>query len=309
MEAARILLMSASPRSREVLPKAIHDLRPNLSIEVAARISEAVEKASAKPFDAAVVCADTPDELAYLIRIKKRKPDLPVVMLTRVSEPGFESLSEAMGAEVIIKKSSGLEETTRALVTALEMRALVRAQKPLIARSGELAREIRELARQNRRLIEMAMGFSAAEESGFYTLLVEDDPSQALFLVRALARAKLSPFVRTVETVDAGMDYLAGVGPYADRERHPIPALIISDLNLPGKSGLDFLKWVRSRPETRNTGFIMLTSSERDQDIDEAYRLGANLYLIKQERPGEIVDVVRTVLAQYHARKAGFGPV
>lgn len=305
MVQAKILLMSASPRSREALPRALRDQGPNLSIETAGQVPEALAMIAAGSYDAAVLCADTADELSDLIRIKKRNPTLPIVMLTRVTEPGFGPLATSMGAATVVRKTSGLEETAKALAMALETQALLRAQKVLLSRSSELVRDIRTLCRQNRKLVEMALGFTAAEEENFHTLLVEDDPDETRFLLRSVTKAKLPVVVHTVVSAEAAMEYLTGAGPYRDRERHPFPALVISDLKLGRKSGLELLEWMRSRPETRQTGFIMLTVSERDADIDESYRRGANLYLVKQDRPAEIVDVMRTVLGQYNARKAG----
>jgi len=137
-------------------------------------------------------------------------------------------------------------------------------------------------------------------------LLVEDDPDQVRLMTRAFSRAKLSPFLRSVGSTDDAMKYLAGERPFDDREVHPFPALVITDLNMPGKSGLDLVAWMRERPETRLLGVVMLTSSERDADIQEAYRRGANLYLVKRLQYTEIIEVVREILAQFIAQKSGF---
>jgi len=75
------------------------------------------------------------------------------------------------------------------------------------------------------------------------------------------------------------IDYLQGAGKFADREKFPLPCLVLLDLKLPFVMGLDVLKWIRQRPEL--SPVVILSSSQQNADISTAYRLGANAYLVK----------------------------
>jgi DNA-binding response OmpR family regulator len=87
--------------------------------------------------------------------------------------------------------------------------------------------------------------------------------------------------LRVVEDGSRAVAYLAGEDPYADRTRHPLPDLIVLDLNLPLRSGLDVLHWVRSQPQFARTPVVILSSSGRDTDRRTAEMLGADLYRVK----------------------------
>ena len=178
MEKKRILLLAANARSREILPGALRNQAPDLAVEVSGRIGDVLSRLSKERFEAAVCCVDSPDELAYVIRIKKRHPDFPVVLLTRVSEPGFEALAESMGASAVVRKTSGLDATSKSLALALESRALTGEHRKHLSRTKEISREIRNLGRSNRKLVEIALGLAAGEGREFTALYVEDDPDQ-----------------------------------------------------------------------------------------------------------------------------------
>lgn len=304
----KLLLVSTNRKSREILPDALRRELPEAAVDVASRAAEAVERVAGEAYDVVVCCADSADELGLLIRLKKRAPDLPVIVLSRVPDAGFETLARSKGAERVVRKVRGLEDTSRALAQAIRTGLLAGRMNREAARSKDLAREVRRLAVENRGLVSMALGLAAAEEAHFTTMLVEDDPLQMTYLVSLLARAKLPPFVRTVSTADEAVAYLSGKGRYADRVAYPMPALIVSDLHLPGSDGLSLLRWVRTTAATRHLGFVMLTSSERDSDIEAAFEGGADLYLVKSERLEDVVDVVRNVYLRYMAERTGARP-
>jgi len=77
--------------------------------------------------------------------------------------------------------------------------------------------------------------------------------------------------------------YLEGVGAYADRNRHPVPDVILLDLKMPRFSGFDFLQWLRDEsPDlSRLILVIVLSSSPLQADVTRAYALGANAYVVK----------------------------
>ncbi len=112
-------------------------------------------------------------------------------------------------------------------------------------------------------------------------LHVEDDKNDVFFLKFAFEDAGIANPVQVVEDGQSAIDYLAGKGKYADRDRYPFPCLVLLDLKLPVKMGLDVLRWIQEQPQLRNLLVLVLTSSSDIRDIDEAYRLGARSYLVK----------------------------
>jgi len=114
-------------------------------------------------------------------------------------------------------------------------------------------------------------------------LLIEDDPNDALFVGMAFEEAPSHIRLRHVSSGIEGMRYLKGQGNYADRQKYPLPDVILLDLKMPGFSGFDFLKWLRSQ-STYNYHLlpvIVMSSSSLQADITRAYDLGVSAYMTK----------------------------
>ena len=80
-------------------------------------------------------------------------------------------------------------------------------------------------------------------------LLAEDDPNDVILFQRAMERASLSAdSLKAVGDGEKAISYLSGQGIYADRDLYPLPALLLLDLKMPRKSGLEVLEWVRRQP-------------------------------------------------------------
>lgn len=112
-------------------------------------------------------------------------------------------------------------------------------------------------------------------------LLVEDDANDVYFMKRAAREAGILDSLQVAQDGQEAMDYLGGLGEYADRERFPLPCLVLLDLKLPRVMGFEVLKWIRQQAALKSTSVIVLTSSDLKPDVDLAYRLGANSYLVK----------------------------
>jgi DNA-binding response OmpR family regulator len=132
--------------------------------------------------------------------------------------------------------------------------------------------------------------------SNFNILLVEDDPNDVFLIQRAFTKANMSSPIQTVSDGEQAMAYLSGEGQFQDRARFPLPGLILLDLKLPRKSGLEVLTWIRAQPgSVRRVPVIMLTSSRQSSDVNRAYDLGANSYLVKPVAFEGLLQVVQTV--------------
>ena len=126
-------------------------------------------------------------------------------------------------------------------------------------------------------------------------LLVEDDPNDVALTQRAFVRSGLANPLQIVTDGEHAIAYLAGQPPYADRQRHPLPILILLDLKLPRRTGFDVLAWLRGVPNVRRLPVVILTSSQHSPDIDRAYDAGANSYLVKPVAFEGLVSLVRTL--------------
>ncbi len=126
-----------------------------------------------------------------------------------------------------------------------------------------------------------------------YILLAEDDPNDVLLIQRAFQKAGLREVLRTVRDGEQAIEYLAGRGIYANREKHPLPFLLLLDLKMPGTDGFEVLQWVRGEPELRRLLVVVLTSSNLQADVDRAYELGTNSYLVKPVEFEEMVNMIQ----------------
>jgi len=112
-------------------------------------------------------------------------------------------------------------------------------------------------------------------------LLVEDNDDDVFFMKRAIQAAEITNPVQVAPDGQEAIDYLSGVGKYGDREQFPLPALILLDLKMSRRSGLEVLEWLRAQPALRTLVVIILTTSRERSDIERAYQLGANSFLLK----------------------------
>jgi len=126
-----------------------------------------------------------------------------------------------------------------------------------------------------------------------FILLAEDDINDVLLLERAFEKAGLRPSLRVVNDGEAAIEYLSGRGIYADRERFPVPFLLLLDLKMPGTDGFEVLQWLRNDPELKRLLVVVLTSSNLQADVDRAYELGANSYLVKPVGFDEMLHLVQ----------------
>jgi CheY-like chemotaxis protein len=126
-------------------------------------------------------------------------------------------------------------------------------------------------------------------------LLVEDDANDVYFMKRAARKAGILDSLHVAQDGQEAMDYLEGLGEYANRERFPLPCLVLLDLKLPRVMGFEVLKWMRQQPALRSTIVIVLTSSDLRADVDLAYRLGANSYLVKPSTPDKLKETIARI--------------
>lgn len=126
-------------------------------------------------------------------------------------------------------------------------------------------------------------------------LLVEDSPDDALLIQRAFRKANLANPVQLVRDGEEAVTYLSGAAPYEDRARFPIPVLMLLDLKLPRRSGLEVLAWVRQESVVKRLPIVVLTSSRESVDVNRAYDLGVNSYLTKPVGFEALLEMVKNL--------------
>ncbi len=122
-------------------------------------------------------------------------------------------------------------------------------------------------------------------------LIVEDDENDVFFLKDALKRAEILNPIQVAEDGAVAIQYLGGAGKFADRKAFPLPCIIFLDLKLPQIHGLEVLKWIREHPSLPPMVVVVLSSSSLGSDIERAYRLGANSYVVKPSSPEKLIEV------------------
>jgi len=129
-------------------------------------------------------------------------------------------------------------------------------------------------------------------------LVVEDNENDVLLIRRTLERSGILNPRHFVKSGEEAINYLVGVGPYANRERFPFPELVLLDLKLVQMDGFEVLKWVRAHPHFKDLRVVVLTSSSNIRDVNKAYQLGANSFLVKPLELENIASFFATIWIQ-----------
>lgn len=124
-------------------------------------------------------------------------------------------------------------------------------------------------------------------------LLVEDDEAHAMLIIRSLEDAKVANKIYWIGDGEEALDYLFHRGKHADKGKSPRPDLILLDLRLPKLDGHEVLKEIKKSDELRAIPVVVLTTSENEGDMIQAYSNYVNSYLVKPIDFGEFSAIVR----------------
>jgi two-component system, chemotaxis family, response regulator Rcp1 len=126
----------------------------------------------------------------------------------------------------------------------------------------------------------------------FEILLVEDNPSDVELVQEALSVWNSPPHLSAVDDGEKAVRFLHRKAPYADA---PAPELILLDLNLPKKDGIEVLREIKADERLSMIPVIVLTTSDREHDVKKAYSMHANCYLTKPLEIDEFIEKVRAI--------------
>jgi CheY-like chemotaxis protein len=122
-------------------------------------------------------------------------------------------------------------------------------------------------------------------------LVADDDQHLEFLLKRAFSRLDAPPRPRFVRDGQETIDYLCGVAAFADREKYPLPKVLLLDLKMPKLNGFDVLFWVRRNPPLKRLICIIFSNSDAVPDINRAYDLGANGYVRKPDSLLQLYEI------------------
>ena len=123
-------------------------------------------------------------------------------------------------------------------------------------------------------------------------LLVEDNPSDAELITRALRKVNLANHLVHVKDGEEALDFIFATGCFAEREKQNIPKVILLDIKMPKVDGIEVLRQIKSNSETKRIPVVIMTSSKEEQDIIRSYELGVNSFVVK---PVEFNDFAKAV--------------
>jgi CheY-like chemotaxis protein len=132
-------------------------------------------------------------------------------------------------------------------------------------------------------------------------LHVDDDPNDTELLRAAARKADVRFELHNVEDADQAIAFLTGKEPYADRNVFRAPSLILLDLKMPRATGFEVLKWIREHPNFAQVPVVVLSGSELQDDIQLAYNVGANSYMVKPLGFDALVQLVKNINAAWIA--------
>ena len=122
-------------------------------------------------------------------------------------------------------------------------------------------------------------------------LLVEDREDDVIMLRRSFQKAGITNPMQVVRDGEEAIYYLSGTEKFSDRVEFPLPELILLDLKMPKLDGFEVLRWIRSQRSFSGVRVVVLTSSESIKDVNLAYSLGANSFLVKATNFSDFVEL------------------
>jgi two-component system, response regulator len=132
-----------------------------------------------------------------------------------------------------------------------------------------------------------------------FVLLVEDNPDDEILSLRALKKSNVTNEVIVVRDGAEALDFLFCRGAYANRDSDHKPELVLLDLRLPKVDGIDVLRQLHADQRTRPLPVIILTASDRDQDMIDSFHNGAHAYMRKPIDFNQFVAAARELGLQF----------
>lgn len=138
-------------------------------------------------------------------------------------------------------------------------------------------------------------------------LRIDDNPDDLLLFQLAWERSRVANPIHCSASCKEAIDYLEGRGDFANRAVFPLPAVVIIDMRLPDGSALEFLRWVRAHPTLARMVVIVLSGTAQQEEVNEAYRHGANSFLLKSANSRHLQDTVSHIQSYWLGQNLAAG--
>src|SRR5580765_3824471 len=123
-------------------------------------------------------------------------------------------------------------------------------------------------------------------------LVVEDNEDHALLIRRGLCKGSPVESLQVVISGEEALEYLGGTGRYSNRDELSLPSVVLLDLELPGISGFEVLRWIREQTELKSVWVVVITCSELEQNASLASILGANSFIVKPRDLDSLIQMI-----------------
>jgi signal transduction histidine kinase/CheY-like chemotaxis protein len=280
-----------------------NDSDGNLKAEVTTQIQEAVERVSARGYDAVVCWAEREEELAGIIRIRKAQPELPILLLTSQENPGFGDLAYRMGATQVTGKDEDLSNVSKVIRLALTTGELARGMKPQVKSVRLQTNRVRDLSRETKGLSTAAReqlrsvghpshSVLAVEARTASKILLVDDSEANLVVLESI----LGELGETLVRARTGQEALA----HLLKEEF---ALVLLDARMPDMDGFEAAR-LRQRRRLKDLPIIFISAFEPSTpELERAYELGAVDFVAKPVNPTVLTAKVRVFVELYRSRR------
>jgi CheY-like chemotaxis protein len=125
-------------------------------------------------------------------------------------------------------------------------------------------------------------------------LLAEDNEDDVVAIRHALTRGNVPYTLNVVRDGEQAIQYIKGSGAFSDRREHPYPVLLLLDLRMPKRDGFAVLEWLSQSSNLSRLIVVVLTGSESKSDMDRAFNLGANSYLLKTPAYDDLINFLKS---------------
>lgn len=279
-----------------VLPSAQIAGDSRLSVDVAGTVQEALTKLSQTGYDAVVCWAERQDELAGLIRIRKSQAELPILLMTEVSDPAFHDLSRQLGATRVLVPARGSRQTGELIREALLSGQLAGEVADRARQAREHARDIQDLTRENRKLVgSLTTQMRRGPRLSFIPLVVEGDPAIAFILVVALQKADVFAPTPILKDADEALTHLKKLASPENQGAMPLPSVLLLDADLPEGRSYEILAWVRKQRVFAQLPVILSSATSEPAKINQAYQLAANSFIMKPTEQDAMVKCLASL--------------
>jgi CheY-like chemotaxis protein len=126
-----------------------------------------------------------------------------------------------------------------------------------------------------------------------HILVIDDDENDLMMIERAFRQNGIGDVIRCLDSGEKGIAYIKGDGEYADRSRFPYPAVVMTDLKMPGIDGFAVLQYLKEHPRWKMIPVLVFSSSADADDIKRSYAMGASCYLEKPSEPGKLRELLK----------------